>query len=144
MAIFMLVLLAAGVAIHWHQRALQARKAAKVRRPSPTRIVDPKRQGGSISAVWQLHSNGCQCRVARQLAGQRLPIEDTVALGTDGAASTPCRCYYRPLRDERRGVRRDGAERRDSLRFDLVKQDRRLNPERRQKGQVWQQAVRVA
>ncbi|MBD8524830.1 hypothetical protein [Pseudomarimonas arenosa] len=143
MSVVMLLLLVAGVtmAIHMHQSALRARQRAKARRPSMTRIIDPKRQGGRISPVWQLHGNGCQCSTARRLAGQRLAIEDTVALQADGQQAPPCRCYYRPLRDERKSVRRDGSERRNTLRFDLLAQNRRLNSERRQKEQVWKQVA---
>ena len=144
MSMFLMVVLMVMASVYWHQRARQARQAAKRRRPSMNRITDPKRQGGLISSVWQLQSNGCQCKHAQRLGGRRLAIEDTVSVLTEGLEARPCRCYYRPLRDERRGVRRDGSERRTTLRFDLVAQDRRLQAERRQGGQVWQQSARLA
>lgn len=129
-----------GFGIWQVYRRVQAESQAPIpaARATPIRLSDPKTQGGRISPVWQLHSNGCQCRYARSLSGKRLAIEDTVALVETGRSSQPCRCYYRPLRDQRKLSRRQHEDRRAALRFALDSNDRRGNGERRQHGQVWQ------
>lgn len=142
MDIFALMMTIAALAGWLHQRALRAREAARVRRPTLTRITDPKRQDGLVSAVWQLHSNGCRCQQARRLAGRRLAVDDTVPLRGIGLAQ-PCRCYYRPLRDERRQLRRE-AERRTTFRLDLLAQNRRMNGARRRNELVWQRSPDAA
>lgn len=104
---------------------------------NPTRVLDPQKQAARLSPVWQLHSNGCQCAQARAHAGKRLPIEAVQPLLMGGQ---PCRCYYRPLADQRRSLRRAGEDRRAALRFELRKNDRRAG-DRRQGGAVWERTL---
>lgn len=119
--------------------------ALRLRAPVPTpnpatrslRVTNPRLQGVGMSRLWQLHSNGCRCEVARHLAGRRLDIDDTVPLRLFGG-SAECRCHYRPLSEARRSPRRNSADRRDQLRFDLSRSDRRMQQERRQHRDGWE------
>jgi hypothetical protein len=132
--IILAVLAAAGT---W----LAIRVRAQVPTPSSAtqslRVTNPRLQGAGMSRLWQLHNNGCRCEVARQLAGRRLDIDDTVPLRLFGGSSE-CRCHYRPLNEARRTPRRNSADRRDQLRFDLCRSDRRMRQDRRQHRDGWE------
>lgn len=102
-----------------------------------SRAVDPHAQAARLSPVWQLQSNGCTCGHARAFAGKRLALEEVRPLIETGRA---CRCYYRPLADQRRAPRRQADDRRAALRFDLSKTDRR-NGDRRKAGAIWERTL---
>lgn len=104
---------------------------------APTRITDPRTQNPGGHRLWQLHTNGCQCVTARRLGGRRLDVEDTEPVAREGSGSMTCRCYYRPLAEIRRAVRRFQEDRRADLRFDLTRGDRRMQGERRRFREKW-------
>ncbi|GMU44923.1 MAG: hypothetical protein AMXMBFR25_29090 [Lysobacterales bacterium] len=56
------------------------------------------------------------------------------------AGQHACRCYYRPLSDQRRRLRRTDDDRRAALRFDLSKTVRRRS-DRRKLGRVWEKTL---
>lgn len=133
-----ITLLASAGGIGWwlFQRRQPAAHASTAAR-NPVRCADPQRQAARVSPVWQLHSNGCQCEQARRYAGKRLALEDARPLIEAGQN---CRCYWRPLPDQRRSPRRKDEDRRAALRFDLKKVERR-GGDRRKQGAVWERTL---
>ncbi|MEZ5484779.1 MAG: hypothetical protein R3F01_06445 [Lysobacteraceae bacterium] len=116
-------------------------KPASATRTAPAhramRITDPRTQNPGGHRLWQLQTSGCQCNSARRLGGRRLDVEDTEPVARAGSGSVTCRCCYRPISDARRQPRREGADRRAELRFDLASNDRRTKGERRRFREAW-------
>ena len=139
MFIILVLLAAAG---SWLVLQPKGRSSKSSPTAHPLRITNPKLQGAELGRLWQLHTNGCRCEVARQLGGRRLDIDDTVPLRLFGGTAE-CSCHYRPLAEARRTPRRSYEDRREALRFDLSRGDRRMRQERRQHRDGWERQMVV-
>jgi hypothetical protein len=130
---------AAGIALLCWRRAqaaegpaFDAPLQAASRTPAPrvpARTVNPKLLGMDVG-LWELRASPT-CEFAKSLHGRRMETADTIALPLPGCNAMTCDCHYVPVRDNRRGVRRKGEERREALRFDPSKKERRAKDRRR-------------
>lgn len=132
-----------GITAWMYRRARQPQASAAGPLATATaviRSIDPKRQA-ALSPVWELRrAPNCQARHA--VNGPRLATADTVALAVPGKQA--CDCHYRPLKDLRKRERRQQLDRRDALRFDLERADRRLGDRaRRRDERVWHGLRRI-
>ncbi|HKX88116.1 MAG TPA: hypothetical protein VJM13_02820 [Sphingopyxis sp.] len=98
---------------------------------TPRRITSPRRAGRPDVNVWILRA--CpQCDLTHSLLnGHRYLTAEAPTLPGMGCQLSSCECRYEPVRDTRRGERREGEDRRDAIRFES-KRDRRLHPDRRE------------
>ena len=92
------------------------------------RVIDPKREKVSEGTVWQLRADP-KCGT-RRFHGRRYATVDSIALHILGCDIGSCTCCYKPVRDSRAAERREGNDRRDTLRFEM-RNDRRVGRNRR-------------
>jgi hypothetical protein len=95
-----------------------------------------------LSASWgvrlELGPGSTPCAQARRLAGSEHPIHKVPVLPLAGCDSVNCRCHFSYIRDLRDcNERRDNTDRRDAIRFDKERSDRRLHDDRRRTNNVW-------
>jgi hypothetical protein len=83
----------------------------------------------------EIHQPGCSA--ATKLTGKQFPIDSAPQLPVEGCAATHCTCHYMGLRNRRTTRRRLTHERRDELRFELEKSDRRSPKDRRKTLAKW-------
>ena len=100
---------------------------------TPTRTVNPK-LFGKESGMWELRASA-KCEFAKSLDGKRYEAADSIALPLPGCNPMTCDCHYVAVRDNRGNPRRKGDERREALRFDPAKKERRAKDRRRRS--VW-------
>jgi hypothetical protein len=99
------------------------------RLPLPRRVTNPRLLGDEAPAIWVLRA--CpQCELTYRFNGRLFAAEDAIPLPMPGCLLTRCQCRYEPAGDRRRGDRREGADRRDALRFE-ARADRRAWRNRR-------------
>lgn len=77
------------------------------------------------------------CKASIELAGKRFTFEDAPALPLEGCEAHNCPCQYKGLKENRSAHRRTQEDRRDSLRFDVNKPDRRSLKDRRRRFDQW-------
>jgi hypothetical protein len=83
----------------------------------------------------EIHQPGCAA--AAKLTGKQYPIASAPVLPVEGCASPVCTCLYMGLKDKRTLRRRLSHERRDELRFEPEKSDRRSHKDRRSSVEKW-------
>lgn len=83
----------------------------------------------------EIHQPGCSA--AAKLTGKQFPIDSAPQLPVEDCAATHCTCRYMGLRNRRTMRRRLTHERRDELRFELEKSDRRSPKDRRKNIEKW-------
>ena len=102
--------------------------------PIPKLSVDPRRFAGMRGAgAWVLTvpNPQCACDFAREHTGQRFPAAVAVPIPGPGCGRTDCACIYRSEADIRKCARREAVERREEIRFEVKKVDRRKRAGRR-------------
>jgi hypothetical protein len=77
------------------------------------------------------------CKASMALAGKHFAFEEAPALPLEGCEARICTCQYKGLKEHRRTHRRTQKDRRDSLRFDTGKADRRSIKDRRRRFDQW-------
>jgi len=77
------------------------------------------------------------CEAAGRLSGRIVPPKDAPQLPLAECDAKICRCLFRHRPEMRRAERRKVEDRRDSLRFDPTKADRRSGKDRRTDVNVW-------
>ncbi len=92
------------------------------------------RTGKQYWGVEILHGG---CKASTALAGKHFPFEDAPALPLEGCEARSCPCQYKGLREHRSYHRRVQEDRRESLRFDVKKPDRRSLKDRRRRFDQW-------
>lgn len=100
----------------------------------PKQSVDPRRFAGMRGAgAWILTvpAPDCACDFARENAGKRFPAASTIPVPGPGCGRTDCACIYRSEADIRKSARREAVERREEIRFEVKKVDRRKKSGRR-------------
>lgn len=111
-----------------------AAKAATGAVVIPRVCADPARYAHEKgAAVWQFQvpDQTHACAAAIALNGHRVGAESASATPLPQCDRNDCRCNYRLLPEQRKGPRRSGEERREQVRFDIKKVDRRKNDGRR-------------
>jgi hypothetical protein len=83
----------------------------------------------------EIHQPGCAA--ATKLTGKQFPIDSAPHLPVEGCVASHCTCRYMGLRNRRTMRRRLAHERRDELRFELEKSDRRAHKDRRKAIDKW-------
>jgi hypothetical protein len=82
------------------------------------------------------------CEAAKALQGKCYPGSEGPDLPlSDCDAKMKCLCHYEPLPERRREERRSGHDRREELRFDADKPDRRSGTDRRASGHRWDTTI---
>ena len=83
----------------------------------------------------EIQQGGCDASIA--LAGKRFAFEDAPALPLEGCDARMCPCQYLGLKERRTHQRRKQEDRRDSLRYDPGKPERRQLKDRRRRYDQW-------
>jgi hypothetical protein len=84
---------------------------------------------------WGVEIKQAGCAAARTLAGVEFEFDEVPALPLEGCTAAMCSCAYIGLKEKRQQQRRQ-HDRRNNLRFDPDKPDRRSRKERR-RGEKW-------
>lgn len=83
----------------------------------------------------EILQGGCKASIA--LAGKRFTFNDAPTLPLEGCAAHSCPCQYKGQKEHRTFHRRTREDRRDGLRFDVKKPDRRALKDRRRQFDQW-------
>ena len=83
----------------------------------------------------EILQGGCDASIA--LAGKQFAFEDAPALPLAECNAHVCTCQYKGLKEHRSYHRRTKEDRRDSLRYDSERSDRRALKDRRRKFDQW-------
>jgi hypothetical protein len=83
----------------------------------------------------EIHQPGCA--EATKLTGKQFPLESAPELPVEGCVAAQCSCIYIGVKDRRALRRRLTHERRDELRFEPEKSDRRSHKDRRKSIEKW-------
>jgi hypothetical protein len=83
----------------------------------------------------EIQQGGCEASIA--LAGKQFAFEDAPALPLAECNAHVCTCQYKGLKEHRSYHRRTKEDRRDSLRYDSERSDRRALKDRRRKFDQW-------
>ncbi|UCC57586.1 MAG: hypothetical protein JSU75_10935 [Gammaproteobacteria bacterium] len=83
----------------------------------------------------EIEQGGCEASIA--LAGKQFAFEDAPALPLPECTAHICPCQYKGLVEHRKSHRRAQEDRRDSLRFESERSDRRSLKDRRSKFDQW-------
>ena len=86
---------------------------------------------------WGVQIEQSGCNVSTALAGKQFAFEEAPALPLEGCDAHTCPCQYKGLKEYRSSHRRIKEDRRDSLRFDVDKPDRRSLKDRRRRFDSW-------
>jgi hypothetical protein len=106
------------------------------RKPAADRAAPP-RPGGidklkASKLFWGVELAQTGCEAARLLQGQQYTFEAAPELPLKDCSSAACTCQFRGLRDRRaKMTRRTHPDRRELLRFEVDKPDRRARTSRR-------------
>jgi len=84
---------------------------------------------------WGVEIKQAGCAAARTIAGNEFQFDEAPALPLEGCDAAMCSCAYIGLKEKRHSQRRQ-RDRRDNLRFDPDKPDRRSRKDRR-RGEKW-------
>ncbi|MGB5306516.1 MAG: hypothetical protein WBN51_06495 [Gammaproteobacteria bacterium] len=85
---------------------------------------------------WGVEIIHAGCESSRALSGQQFMLKDAPVLPVEGCDKSLCNCIYKGLKEVRREGRRTQSDRREDLRFDSDKPDRR-SPKDRRRGEAW-------
>ena len=133
--------LAAGIAIGLIVRKRRAdREDDAPREPRAARAeVAPAPSGTEEfhGLMLEVEKTPAPCQAASALSGRVLRPQDAPQLPLSECDASVCRCLFRHRPEMRRGERRKVEDRRDSLRFDPGKADRRSGKDRRIDVNVW-------
>lgn len=110
------------------RRARPRRAPAEKSAPARPGGID-KLQGNKLFWGVELSQTGCQA--ARGLHGQRYSFENAPVLPVAGCDMAACTCQFRGLLERRMRIRRTHPDRREVVRFDVNKPDRRSRISRR-------------
>lgn len=105
---------------------------SKARFGQPIRTDSPE----TTVVVLRVLDPGSACESARQNNGRTSLLSDAPKLPYKDCGRIDCRCRYERIADRRRGQRRQQADRREEIRFELKKEDRRKG-DRRKNSNPW-------
>jgi hypothetical protein len=85
---------------------------------------------------WGVEMGQPGCEAAQALLGQQFPFDEVPQLPLEDCSSANCTCQFKGLKDRRTLVRRQQEDRREALRFDKDRPERRSRKDRR-RGNAW-------
>jgi len=121
---------------------------AYAKRPGPARPVTrsrgtgPSARPGGIDKLqnsdlfWGVELAQAGCEASLILLAKQFTFDNAPELPLEGCSSAACTCQFRGLRERRSGARRTHPERREVVRFDVDKPNRRARVSRR-RGDKW-------
>lgn len=97
--------------------------------------LDRMRESGQFWGV-EIHQAGCPA--AKAHAGKQYSLDEAPHLPLEGCSAPHCSCMYLGLKEHRVKQRRVGHDRREVLRFEDEKPDRRSHKDRRKTNKTWE------
>lgn len=85
---------------------------------------------------WGVEMGQPGCEAAQAILGQQFTFDEAPQLPLEGCNSANCTCQFKGLKNRRTWARRQQEDRRNSIRFDKDRADRRSRKERR-RGNAW-------
>ena len=85
---------------------------------------------------WGVELGQAGCESARALLGRKYAFDEAPALPLPGCDSAMCTCQFNGLKERRGTLRRTHDDRRDEIRFDKERPERRARRNRR-RGDKW-------
>jgi hypothetical protein len=85
---------------------------------------------------WGVEMGQPGCEAAQAILGQQFTFDEAPQLPLEGCNSANCTCQFKGLKDRRTWARRQQEDRRNSIRFDKDRPDRRSRKDRR-RGNAW-------
>lgn len=123
---------------HKHTRKQSTHKArGRLEPKKPRTKKDELEQLRKSKQFWGVEIHQPGCAAAAKLTGKQYPIESAPELPLEDCGAARCSCLYMGLKDRRVMRRRLTHERRDELRFDPEKSDRRSHKDRRKSIEKW-------
>ncbi len=117
------------------QPATAAPAKTRAAAPSVPRIcTDPSqyaRVRGGECWLFQVPDRECACAAALKLHNHEVGAEHAKPVPLPGCERKDCRCNYRLVANKRQRARRSGGQRREEIRFEAKKGDRRQTDGRR-------------
>lgn len=115
---------------------LFGRRPAPTRRPRTVDATAAYRPGGldklkGNDLFWGAELAQTGCETARALHGRQYTFDAAPELPLPGCDSAACTCQFRGLRERRSRIRRTHPDRREVIRFDVNRPDRRARVSRR-------------
>jgi hypothetical protein len=117
---------------HHHKRTKPDDESAEL--SGRERVLEKLRHSQQFWGV-EIEHGGCDASMA--LAGKQFALEDAPKLPLPDCTAQICPCQYKALPERRSQHRRTHEDRRDSLRFESGKEDRRSLKDRRRKFDQW-------
>jgi hypothetical protein len=135
-AFVILLVIAGTVWLMYGQRPGPARHKPRSRGTGPS-----ARPGGidkleNSDLFWGVELAQAGCEASHILLGKQFTFDNAPELPLDGCSSAACTCQFRGLRERRCGTRRTHPDRREVVRFDVDKSNRRSRVSRR-RGDKW-------
>jgi len=123
------------------QRRMQpVRSRSGARRPAglPGRVRNPLNcSAAHPDGVWQFRAGEACCRTASRLDNRCLETPQAVLLPLPSCDAAACACRYQAKSDRRNSDRRVRMDRRDGIRMEVEKVDRRKGADRRKSNNAW-------
>jgi hypothetical protein len=137
-----LFVIASAAGLFWMLRSQPQparRRAGRVNVASSSEPVAPPRPArpGGIDKLqgtglfWGVEIGTPGCEAARDLMGNQYTFDEAPELPLPACSSAICTCQFNGLRDNRERARRSGNDRRDDIRFDKDRPERRKRRGRR-------------
>jgi hypothetical protein len=145
--IVLFIIIVVGVGVFWlmrrqgtrvrSRRLLRGKHAAH---KSPDQAA-PSRPGGldklqATGMFWGVEIGQPGCEAARELLGRQYPFAEAPKLPLEGCSSAVCTCQFKGLKERRTQHRRTHDDRRNEVRFEEGKTERR-SPKNRRRGDSW-------
>jgi hypothetical protein len=140
MTLFLILLIVAVlVGMIWLWRSQQT--PHRRRRLSRQTAATPARPGGldklqKNEMFWGVEISQAGCESARALLGRQYTFDEAPELPLPGCESAACTCQFNGLKDHRGKPRRTREDRRNDIRFDKDRPERRSRRNRR-RGEKW-------
>lgn len=135
--VLLMIAVLAGMIWLWYSQHKPKRRATSGRHP-PAHSTRPggldKLQKNPL--FWGAEFSQAGCDAARALLGNQYIFDEAPELPLPGCDSAMCTCQFKGLKDNREKARRLHEERRDEVRFDMERPDRRSRKNRR-RGEKW-------
>ena len=145
--IVLLIIIIVVVALLWMLRSQRTR--VRSRRKLRNEHVERKLQGSAAAArpggidklqasgmFWGVEIGQPGCEAAHVLLGRQFTFAEAPELPLEGCSSAMCTCQFKGLKERRVEPRRKQEDRREEVRFDKGKTDRR-SPKNRRRSDSW-------
>lgn len=123
----------------WTRRRRDQRRHLGELAGLPRTVTNPRLYAHLLTIrAWELHSvdPARACQWARESEGKRFPAASAIKVPIAGCGKT-CHCHYQPITEQRHRQRRTATLRREDIRYDPQRDERRQARGRRREDQ-WQ------